>query len=139
MFYTWLAVVLTLAIIELSTINLVSIWFVISGLFAMIVSLFTDNFTIQFAVFAIFGLIFLALTRKIVKKITPAKVKTNIDRIIGMEGIVTEKITRNHSGEVKVDGKVWTAIAEKTIDKGSLVKIIEINSTKLKVEKLEEK
>ncbi len=139
MFYTWLAVVLTLAIIELSTINLVSIWFVISGLFAMIVSLFTDNFTIQFAVFAIFGLIFLALTRKIVKKITPTKVKTNIDRIIGMEGIVTEKITRNHSGEVKVDGKAWTAIAEKTIDKGSLVKIIEINSTKLKVEKLEEK
>ena len=79
------------------------------------------------------------MTRKIVKKITPKKVKTNIDRIIGMEGIVTEKITKNHPGEVKVDGKLWTALADKTIDKDCPVKILEINSTKLKVEKLEEK
>lgn len=139
MFYTWLFIVLILAILELSTVNLVSIWFVISGLFAMIASLFTDNFTIQFAIFAIFGLIFLILTRKIVKKITPVKVKTNIDRIVGMEGIVTEKITKSHPGEVKVDGKLWTALSDKPIDKDSLIKVLEINSTKLKVEKLEEK
>ena len=79
------------------------------------------------------------LTKKFVGRMTPQKVKTNLDRIIGMEGIVTEKITRSHPGEVKVDGKRWTAIADKTIDVDSIVKILEINSTKLKVERMEEK
>lgn len=138
MFYTWLAIVVCLAILEMVTVSLVSIWFVLSGLLAMITSLFTNNVTIQIAIFVIFGLIFMLLTRKFVKKAVPVKTKTNIDRIIGMEGIVTEKITKNHPGEVKVDGKKWTAVANKTINEGSVVKILEINSTKLTVERMEE-
>ena len=138
MFYTWLAIVVCLAILEMVTVSLVSIWFVLSGLFAMITSLFTNNVTIQIAIFVIFGLIFMLLTRKFVKKAVPVKTKTNIDRIIGMEGIVTEKITKNHPGEVKVDGKKWTAVANKTINEGSIVKILDINSTKLTVERMEE-
>ena len=138
MFYTWLAIVVCLAILEMVTVSLVSIWFVLSGLLAMIASLFTNNATIQIAIFVIFGLIFMLLTRKFVKKAVPVKTKTNIDRIIGMKGIVTEKITKNHPGEVKVDGKKWTAVANKTINEGSVVKILEINSTKLTVERMEE-
>ena len=55
-----------------------------------------------------------------------------------MKGIVTEKITKNHPGEVKVDGKTWTATAKQTINKDSIVKILEINSTKIEVERMEE-
>lgn len=139
MFYTWLIIAVALAIVEMLTINLVSIWFVISALCSMIVSLFTDSVTIQVAVFVIIGVILMILTKKFVKKMTPQKVKTNLDRIIGMEGIVTEKITKAHPGEVKVDGKRWTAVADKTIDVDTIVKILEINSTKLKVERMEEK
>ena len=138
MFYTWLAIVICLAILEMSTVSLVSIWFILSGLLAMVASIFTDNITIQIGIFVIFGLIFMLLTRKFVKKAVPKKVKTNLDRIIGMEGIVTEKITKSHPGEVKVDGKRWTAVADKSIPEGSIVKILEINSTKLTVERMEE-
>jgi len=138
MFYIWLIIAVCLAILEMSTANLVSIWFVISGLIAMIVSLITDNVTIQITVFVLVGLLMMILTRKVVKKMIPEKEKTNLDRIIGMEGIVTEKITKNHPGEVKVDGKKWTAVADKIIEKNSIVKILEINSTKLKVERMEE-
>lgn len=138
MFYAWLAIVVCLAILEMVTVSLVSIWFVLSGLLAMIASLFTNNVTIQITIFVIFGLIFMLLTRKFVKKAVPVKAKTNIDRIIGMEGIVTEKITKIHPGEVKVDGKKWTAVSDKTINEGSIVKILEINSTKLTVERMEE-
>ena len=127
MFYTWLALIVVLAIIEMSTVSLVSIWFVLSGLLAMIASLFTDNITLQVAIFVIFGLLFMLLTKKIVKKAVPKKVKTNLDRIIGMEGVVTEKITAKTPGEVKVDGKKWTAVAKNTIAEGSVVKILEIN------------
>ena len=115
MFYTWLAIVICLAILEMSTVSLVSIWFVLSGILAMITSRITNNITIQIAVFVVFGLIFMLLTKKFVKKAIPEKSKTNLDRIIGMTGIVTEKITKDHPGEVKVDGKRWTAVSDSTI------------------------
>ena len=138
MFYTWLSIVVALAILEIATVNLVSIWFVVSGIIAMITSLFTDNILIQASIFIIFGIIFMLLTKKIIKKIIPNKEKTNLDRIIGMTGIVISKITKNKPGEVKVDGKIWTAISNTTINENEPVKILEINSTKLKVEKIKE-
>lgn len=138
MFYLWLTISITLAIIEMSTVNLVSIWYVISGLITMIVSIFIDSIVIQVAIFVLGGTILLLLTKDAIKKILPATTKTNIDRIIGMEGIVTQKITKKLPGEVKVDGKYWTAISEENIPIDSIVEILEINSTKLKVKKKEE-
>ena len=138
MFYVWLAIAIILAILEMSTVNLVSIWYIISSIIAMIVSLFTDSVVIQAATFVLGGTLLLIFTKDAIKKILPEKIKTNIDRIIGMEGIVTEKITKKTPGEVKVDGKCWTAISDETIPADSTVKILEINSTKLKVRKMEE-
>ena len=138
MFYIWLSIVVLLAIIEILTVNLVSIWFVISGILSMITSLFITNVTIQITIFVIFGVLFMLLTKNTVKKIVPKKEKTNLDRIVGMEGIVTKKITKNTSGEVKVDGKYWTATADKTILPDTIVKVLALNSTKLKVEIVKE-
>ena len=138
MFYIWLAIAVILAILEMSTVSLVSIWYIISSIVAMLISLFTDNIAIQVSVFVLGGTILLILTKDAAKKILPEKTKTNIDRIVGMEGIITEKITKKTSGVVKVDGKYWTAIADETIEENTSVKILEINSTKLKVEKIEE-
>jgi len=138
MFYIWLAVAVGLAILEMSTVNLVSIWYIISSIAAMIVSLFTDSILIQLAVFVLGGTVLLILTKDAIKKILPEKTRTNIDRIVGMEGVVTSKITKKVPGEVKVDGKYWTATAEETIPVDATVKILEINSTKLKVKRMEE-
>ena len=131
MFYIWLAVAVILAILEMSTVNLVSIWYVISSIATMITSLFIDNVVIQSAIFVLGGTLLLLLTKDAVKKILPEKIKTNLDRIIDMEGVVTEKITKKTPGEVKVDGKRWTAVADETIPVDATVKILEINSTKL--------
>ena len=40
----WLSVIIILAVIEASTINLTTIWFVASGLIALLVSFITDNY-----------------------------------------------------------------------------------------------
>ena len=138
MFYVWLAVAIGLAILEMSTVNLVSIWYIISSIITMIVSLFIDNVVIQLAVFVLGGTILLLLTKDAIKKILPETTRTNIDRIIGMKGIVTEKITKKTPGEVKVDGKLWSAVADETIPVDTTVEILEINSTKLKVKRMEE-
>lgn len=138
MFYFWLTIVIFLAIVEISTVNLVSIWFVISGIFSMLLALVIDSFTIQLTVFVVLGIILLISTKSVIKKMQPKKEKTNLDRIIGMNAIVTQTINKNSPGEVKVEGILWTAIADELIEKGSIVKILEINSTKLRVEKVEE-
>ena len=138
MFYVWLAIAVVLAIVEMSTINLVSIWYIISSIIAMIVSLFTDSIVIQVAVFVLGGTLLLILTKDAIKKILPEKTKTNIDRIVGMEGIVTERITKKTPGVVKVDGKYWTAVSEETLPTDTTVEILEINSTKLKVKRMED-
>lgn len=133
MFYIWLAIIILLAIAEAMTINLVTIWYVASGIVALILSFFIDNFTIQFAVFTLLGTFLLITTRQFLQTFLNTKnVKTNLDRIIGMNGIVVEEINRNNNGAVKVDGKVWTAYADKKIKMDSTVKVLEINSQKLK-------
>lgn len=136
--YVWLSIVLLLSIIEVITVGLTTVWFIISGLIALILSILFDNILLEMAVFVLGGTILLFTTRPIVLKyIKPTSVPLNIDRIIGMEGIAQEDITKT-SGEVKVDGKVWTAFSNQKILKNEKVRILEIQSTKLKVEKVEE-
>lgn len=138
MFYIWFIIVIILGIIEVSTTNLVSIWFVISGLLAMISSMYTDNLYIQIGIFVILGIILMPFSKKIYSKIKK-DTKTNIDRIIGMKGIVTEDISKNTIGEVKVDGKLWSAISDTDIKKDEKIEVLSINSVKLKVKKVEDK
>ncbi len=137
--FMWLIIILFLGFIEAITVNLVTIWFVISGIVSLILSFFIDDFIIQFSVFVILGILLLITTRSWLNKVFKInKYKTNLDRVIGMQGIVTEKITKNSPGEVKVDGKRWMAISDKTINVDNDVKILEIDGVKLKVEKWED-
>lgn len=135
----WVIIILVLSIIEVATINLVTIWYVASAIVALITSFFIDSFEIEFSIFVILGTIFLVTTKKTLDKLVKEHhEKTNLDRIVGMEGIVTEDISKSKIGAVKVDGKEWSATANKKISAGEIVKVLEINSTKLKVEKIEE-
>lgn len=137
--FMWLIIILFLGFIEAITVNLVTIWFVISGIVSLILSFFIDDFIIQFSVFVILGILLLITTRSWLNKVFKInKYKTNLDRVIGMRGIVTEKITKNSPGEVKVDEKRWMAVSDKTINVDNDVKILEIDGVKLKVEKWED-
>lgn len=137
MVYVWFGVAVILGLIEAFTVNLVSIWFVISSLLAMIVSIFYDNIFVEIFIFVVVGIILMPFTKKIYNKIKKNE-KTNIDRIVGMKGIVTEAITVGNIGEVKVDGKKWSAYSSSDISKGEFVRILSIDSVKLKVEKWED-
>lgn len=135
----WLIVIILCCFLEAVTINLVSVWFIASGIVALIVSFFTDSLQIQLGIFVILGVFLLITTRKPLQKlVNQKKEKTNVDRIFDMTGIVTEEITKTKPGVVKIDGKYWTAISEETIQTNSMVKVLSINSTKLKVKKVEE-
>lgn len=132
----WLMIIFILTVLEVSTVSLVSIWFIASAIISLFISFFIDSFYIQFAIFAILGLILMLTTRSIVNKwIKPKHVKTNLDRVIGMEAIVTETINKNDIGEVKVDGKRWSAVSKSEIEKGTSVIVEAIEGVKLIVRK----
>lgn len=136
MWITWLIIVILLTILEVITINLVSVWFIVSGIVSLFLSFVIDSFYIQFMVFVCLGLVLMLLTRPyLVKKLSKKKVSTNLDRVIGMEGIVTEEITKFKIGEVKVDGKKWSAIANEKIKVGEEVIVDSIDGVKLIVRK----
>ncbi len=137
MSYLWVLIIILLAIAEITTVNLTTIWFVASGLVSLILSFFIDNFLIQLGVFVILGIILLITTKsKLQALVNERREKTNLDRIIGMQGYVVERITKRKNGAVKVDGKVWTAFADQTIPKDSDVEILAIEGVKVKVKKV---
>ncbi len=132
----WLAIVIILSLIEIFTVGLVCIWFVASALVSLLISFFTDNIFITGSVFAILGIVLLIFTRPIVTKLkTTEDAKTNLDRIVGSVAIVTEDITKNCIGEVKVDGKRWSAVSNDKLTKGDTAKVLKIDGVKLVVER----
>lgn len=137
--YSWLILFVVLIILELCTANLTTIWFAFGALLAYIVSLFTDNVMIQTTVFLAVSVITLILTRPVVRKYLLTKPsRTNADMLIGRTGIVTKKITKTDIGEVKIDGKYWSAKANKKIKEGSKVEILAIEGVKLIVKEKED-
>ena len=135
----WLIVFVALSFFELTTVNLVSIWFAIGSLASFVTSLLVEEPTIQIAVFVIVSFISLVFTKSIVKKLrTREIIPTNLDRVIGKIGVVTEEITKLEPGEVKVDGKRWSATSRKKINVGSKVEILSIDGVKLSVSEVKE-
>ncbi len=135
----WLIFFIILVIIELITVNLVTIWFALGALITSLVSLYTTDTVILLAFFVITSLLLLILTKPVVNKLKVKKVvATNLDQVIGKTGIVSVPIEKDKIGEVKVLGKTWSAYSDKEISKDKKVKILSISGVKLKVEEKEE-
>ncbi len=107
----WAAAIIIFGIAEAVTVQLVSIWFLVGAIAALITALCGASPVIQIIVFIAVSVLALVITRPLVKKyITPKRENTNADRVIGQTGIVTQDIDNiKATGQVKVDGKFWTA------------------------------
>ena len=80
---------------------------------------------------------YVALGRRYVHRWTAvSKAKTNIDAIIGRQGIVLKSIARNADGRVKVGNERWQARAEGEIKKGDEVIVTSVSGITLVVEKI---
>lgn len=140
MFYVWLGIIILLTIVELLTMKLTTIWFVISGVVALLLSLVTKNFLIEFIVFIVLGVIFLIVTKPYIDKfLSDREHKKYKKNMVGMIGEITKEVKRNTVGEVVIDGKKWLAVANRKIKIGSTVEIIKIDGMKLEVKEIKDK
>ena len=64
-----------------------------------------------------------------------SEAKTNIDAIIGRQGIVLKSIAKNVDGRVKVGNEQWRARAEEEINEGDEIVVTSVSGVTLIVEK----
>lgn len=136
----WAVAIVVFGILEAITAQLVSIWFLIGSVGALIAAVCNAPIWMQIVVFIAISVLALLLTKPLVKKyIKPKMQKTNADRCIGSEGIVLEEINNlSATGQVKVNGNVWTARASngEIIPVNTVVIIDKIEGVKLLVTKI---
>ncbi len=111
----WVLVMILAALGELLTMAFFSIWFAVGAFIALLSKWLGMPFVGQFYVFIITSTILILMSEFLLKKklkILKSSYKTNIDSIIGVEGIVTKDINNvMGGGEVEVMGKKWTALS----------------------------
>ena len=133
--YIWLALMVVFLIVEAAcAIHLVSIWFAVGSLAAMVVSLLGGPVWLQILLFTVVSAGLLACLWPFTKKfLRPHLTKTNVDSVIGSQGYVTADIDNIHAqGQVKLNGMEWTARSTdgSPIPTGTLVKVDRIEGVK---------
>jgi len=141
----WLILAVVFAIVEISTFNLVSIWFCGGSLAGMVAALLGADPLLQALIAIGISGVLLALVL-IFKPFDLMKKElgqpTNSDRVIGKTATVLTTIDpMNNEGTVKVLGQVWSAVTDddKMIDIGKTVIVRGISGVKLIVSEESEK
>ncbi|MCF7923916.1 MAG: NfeD family protein [Candidatus Izimaplasma sp.] len=137
MIYIWFSVIIIAAIIEGMTMDLSSIWFSAGAFVALIVSIFLpEAYWLQIIVFMVASVLLLLSLRPIFKKYMDRnEVRTNASSLIGEEATCIKSILDNERGEVKIQGKIWTAISNENIYEGEKVIVLAITGVKLVVKR----
>ncbi|MBR0188835.1 MAG: NfeD family protein [Clostridia bacterium] len=111
--YIWLAVTAAALIVEFMTAELVSVWFVGGGLVAMLLAGLGLDWYVHVPAFIVVSFLLMRCFRRLViKKINKGEVKTNAETVIGKEYELLTAIGFNQAGSIRINGVVWTAVAE---------------------------
>ncbi|XMB86226.1 NfeD family protein [Mycoplasmatota bacterium WC44] len=141
MMYFWIVIIVVAFIIEVNTLDLVSIWFSLGAIVAFVTSLMGLPEVVQMWIFIASTVILLLLTRPLAKKyMIKNTVKTNADRLVGKIAKVTKSIEVGERGEVKIDGKYWLSFSESNskFEVDERCEVLAIEGVKLLVGKIEE-
>ncbi len=133
----WLALFLLFAVVELCTVQLVSIWFAVGALAGGVAALVTHDQSLvaEIVSFVAVTAITLALTKPLVKKLkSGADTPTNKDTYIGQQVLVTKEV-RTDTGSVIMNDVDWDARLENpdspSIPAGAKAEIVRIEGNKL--------
>jgi membrane protein implicated in regulation of membrane protease activity len=135
----WLILAAVFVLVEILTINLVSVWFAAGALAAMVASFVGASVILQAIIaVAVAGIVIsLVVIFKPFDKFKKKETEpTNFDRIIGQTGIVLEQIDPIlGKGTVKVMGQVWSAIPEGEyhIKEGTEITVLSVSGVKIVV------
>ena len=107
----WLVLFALFVAVEASTVTVVSVWFALGSLAALLLAALNAQIWLQVVAFFLVSAVFLTLLRPVKRKyFTPRIQKTNADAVIGTVGVVTEDIDNIRAkGQIKLGAMEWTA------------------------------
>ena len=132
----WLVLMVVLLVVEGVVPGLVSIWFALGALGALLSAIVGAPLWLQVVWFLLISIVSLVRTRPLARKYVNSRTTpTNADMLIGQECLVTEEIDNVlGKGAVTVGGKVWTARTENPgiqAQVGQTMTVVRIEGVKL--------
>lgn len=132
----WIVLTVVFAVIEALTLQIVTVWFAVGSIGAIVANVVNASPLVQLIVFVALSILTLLVARPYLKKFTKTKIQpTNADACIGKPAVVTEEINNTlGTGQAKIRGVIWTARSteENTIIKaGETVTVTAIEGVKL--------
>lgn len=133
--WVWIALAVVFGVVEAATAQIVTIWFAIGAIGALIANAAGAGVTVQLSVFVAVSILTLIIARPYLKKFTKTEMqRTNADMYIGETAVVLEEIDNTRgTGQIKVKGSVWTARSRNNsvIPAGENVYVEKIEGVKL--------
>lgn len=133
--WIWAGLAVLFLIVEAACpLHLVSIWFVVGSVVALIAAMLGWALWLQITLFVVVSGALLATLWPLVRKyLNPAVKKTNVDAVIGSTGLVTVAINNlTAAGQVKLGAMEWTARSTNgdVIPAGTVVRVDKIEGVK---------
>jgi membrane protein implicated in regulation of membrane protease activity len=133
----WAIVLVVTVVVEVCTMQLVSIWFAVASLVTLVCSTFVDSTLVQLAIFVGVSLVLLVFTRPILKRlVVQSRQSTNYDLDVGKVATVIETVDAStQTGRVSLNGVDWNAksVDGSVIESGSRVVVQKVEGSKLLV------
>lgn len=136
----WVVVLLITLLLEFESQQLVTIWFSVGSILALILAAFNVHYIWQIASFVVLSTVLVLATRPLSRRFMRREIiATNIDSIIGKQGIIITDVSLDVRGEVKVESRIWVAFVTSNIhiEKGTKVIVMDVEGNKLLVEPID--
>ena len=132
----WICVTLLAVVLEIVTIQLVSLWFVGGGIVAFIMSLFEGiGWQWQLLAFVLVSVILLIFARPALAKVMQLNKnnRSNVDELIDKKVRMLSDADFDTNGTAKINDVVWTvkSIDGNTLKQGTIVQVVKVEGNKL--------
>jgi membrane protein implicated in regulation of membrane protease activity len=127
----WLGLAILLGVAELASMDLILLMLAVGALVGMVLAVIGAPFVLQALVAAGVSIACLALVRpSLVKRLhSGPDLQLGHGKLVGAQGVVTEKITGLQTGRIKLGGEFWTASPYDdtvSMEPGETVEVLEI-------------
>ena len=135
--FVWFGLMVVFFIVEGATVSMVSTWFALGSLAAMVISLLGGELWLQVLVFVTVSAVTLAMLRPLAKKYINGRLTpTNVDALVGKICLCVTAIDNLAScGQVKIGDVEWSARSTtgEPIPAGTQVKVDRVEGVKVYV------
>ncbi len=131
--WIWLAIIVVCMLVEFVTMEMVSIWFILGSLVALVLAGMGVPVPYQVVTAIVLSFICLFSFRKLALKLLKKdNQKTNLDRTLGEKTKLLTPITQDNLGTIKLNDVVYNAKSEngKPIEAGAEVELVKLDGNK---------